>query len=87
MTKNYRVKRGIMNIAEIAPYFKELEGYEGPVRLHWSGDYSEAKLFSSLEAALEEVASIADKNGFSAEEVSGIAYIMSEEEYSAERDN
>lgn len=76
-----------MKISELAPYFKELEGYKGPVRLHWSEDSNEAKLFSSLESALEEVASVADEYGLSAEEVSGIAYIMSDEEYSAEQKN
>ncbi|MBF0350924.1 MAG: hypothetical protein HQM11_07815 [SAR324 cluster bacterium] len=69
-------------------YIGELEGifcgFDGHVRVHYEGDDTEPKAYSSFEDALEEVAGQGIKNGYSPTQMEGITYIVSEAEYQAE---
>lgn len=57
------------------------ETIEGPVRLHWESDESEAEVYHDMASALDAVAEAAVAWDLSAEEVERIAYIVSEADY------
>jgi hypothetical protein len=66
---------------------KEMYGdVEGPMRLHWEGDDTEAKSFDSLETCLDEVAQKAIEQDVSAKQIERIAYIVTEADYQSQEE-
>ena len=85
MLERYMSKQYVAKAQEIRAELETMYGKMiGAVRLHWESDADEAKAFTSLDAALDEVAEQAVEHDMTADEIERIAYIVTEDAYKAE---